>query len=437
MPVNNLGKREKAYHNQREMFEGCFALLKSLEISGKGKGKKYHFYRPALKKYGPYQWLWDSGWHMIVWSRRQPENATADLRTILQYQQPDGFIPEIIFWKQNRLWRKLFGFLATYSHAEYTDLTQMPMLAYSLRAIWQATHDKQLLQELVPKIVKYLEWWQHRDHDGDGLVSIIHPWESGIDASPIYDPVFHLNNPHPCRMYFHFWRLLYRYRKIRWQPQMILNKEWFNVEDVGVCSVYADGWGVLAALAEEFDHDLADKCHLNHRMYQEAVIRKCWDKEREQFVSYYHQGGLELVSSRETIQTLLPLLLDDLPVSIQQKLVMKIKDPQKFGLPFPVPTVAKSEDAFNPNQSWLLWRGPMWPSTTWLVMEGLFKHGFEEEAAAILNRWSELCTQNGIWEYYNPLTGKGLGQKGLGMSTLIADMLVRSGKIEEPDTAAR
>jgi glycogen debranching enzyme len=423
-------KSTRTYSNVPELVEGCYALLRSHEVSGTGWGKNYHTYRPALKKYGPFQWLWDSGWHMIVWSHRRPENAIADLRTLLQFQQPDGFIPEIIFWQQNRLLRKLVNFYSGYSHEEFTDLTQMPMLAYSIRAIWQATQDKKLLQEFVPKIVKFLEWWQLRDHDNDGLVSIIHPWESGIDASPTYDPVFHLSNPRPFRMQLNFWKLLYKYRRTGWNQQTILQKEWFNVEDVGVCSAYADGWGVLALLAGEFDNELAIRCRAQHQRYQEAIIHKCWDGERERFISYYHQDGAELVSPAETIQTLLPLLLDDLPVHIQQKLVEKVKDPTKFQLPFPVPSVAKSEITFSPGNTGLLWRGPMWPCTTWLVMEGLMKHGFKAEAAAILDRWSELCLKNGIWEYYNPLTGKGLGQKGLGMSTLIIDMLARFGRVK-------
>jgi glycogen debranching enzyme len=422
-------KSASTYRNVHELIEGCYALLTSLEVSGTRWGKHYHTYRPALTKYGPYQWLWDSGWHMIAWSYRQPENAIADLRTLLLFQRQDGFIPEIIFWKQNRFLRKINCFVNGYSHEEFTDLTQMPMLAYSVRAIWQATHDKNLLQEFVPKIVKFLEWWRYRDHDNDGLISIIHPWESGIDASPIYDPVFHLSNPRPCNMYLNFWKLFRDYYKVGWNQQIILQKERFNVEDVGVCSVYADCWGVLASLAGEFDRELAMRCSEQHQRYQQAIIRKCWDEEREQFVSYFHQDGMEIASRAETIQTLLPLLLDDLPASIQQKLVTKIKDPEKFWLSYPVPSVARSESVFNPNESMLLWRGPMWPSTTWLVMEGLLKHGFKAEAATILERWIELYLQNGIWEYYNPLTGKGLGQKGLGMSTIIVDMLNRFGRV--------
>jgi glycogen debranching enzyme len=417
------------YSNITELVEGCFSALASLEMRGTEWRKPYHFYRPALTKYGPYQWLWDSGWHMIVWSHRRPENAIADLRTLLQFQQPDGFIPETIFWKQNSLLRRLVAWFNGYSQAEYTDLTQMPMLAYSVRAIWQATHEKNLLKEFVPAIAQYLEWWQRRDHDNDGLVSIIHPWESGMDASPTYDPVFHLSHPRPWDMYPRFWRLLRRHHKSGWNQQAILRGEWFNVEDVGVCSVYADGWGVVAALAAEFDSDLAARCRLQHRRYQEAVIRKCWDENRAQFVSYYHQNGAEIASRADTIQTLLPLLLDDLPEPIQQKLVAKIKDPGRFWLSYPVPTVARSEVAFNPHENRLLWRGPMWPGTTWLVMEGLLKHGFQAEAAAILGRWSDLYLQHGIWEYYNPLTGKGLGQPRLGMSTIIVDMLDRCGRV--------
>lgn len=59
-------KSDNTYRNVPELVEGCYALFKSLEVSGTRWNKHYHSYRPALTKYGPYQWLWDSGWHMIV-----------------------------------------------------------------------------------------------------------------------------------------------------------------------------------------------------------------------------------------------------------------------------------------------------------------------------------------------------------------------------------
>ena len=421
----NVRQKGQTFRDIPELMEACYTCLKSHEMVGAKWDKQYHFYRPALTKYSASQWLWDSGWHMIAWSHRQPENAIAELRSMLQFQQPNGFIPEIIFWEPDRLSKKLFDLFLGYSHREYTDLTQMPMLAYSVRAIWNATKDRNLLREFVPKIVKYLEWWEGRDHDNDGLVSITHPWESGIDASPTYDPVFRLTNPKWYNVYPRFWKLHYIYHKLHWNQQAILEGEWFNVEDVGLCSVYADGWGVLALLAREFDDNLAVRCHDRNRKYHQAVIHKCWNDERKQFVSYFHQGGVEKISSAETVQTLFPLLLDDLPKDMQLQLISRITDPEKFSLPYPIPSVAKSEATFSPHKSRLLWRGPMWPSTTWLVMEGLLKHGFKTEAEAILDQWIEMYLKSGIWEYYNPLTGKGLGQQCLGMSTIIVDMLYR------------
>ena len=38
-------------------------------------------------------------------------------------------------------------------------------------------------------IGRYFNWWkENRDVDGSGLIAILHPWESGIDLSPAYDP---------------------------------------------------------------------------------------------------------------------------------------------------------------------------------------------------------------------------------------------------------
>ncbi len=106
---------------------------------------------------------------MITWSYRNVSNSIADLRTLLQFQQPNGFVPEIVFWK-NMSKAEEIATLAVWSQIEYTDLTQMPMLSYALRAIHRQDSSVSLLKEFVPKIVKYLEWWAAtRQPDNDGL----------------------------------------------------------------------------------------------------------------------------------------------------------------------------------------------------------------------------------------------------------------------------
>ena len=44
------------------------------------------------------------------------------------------------------------------------------------------------MQIIIKKLKKYLDWfYNYRDTSKIGLVSIIHPWESGLDNSPIWD----------------------------------------------------------------------------------------------------------------------------------------------------------------------------------------------------------------------------------------------------------
>lgn len=53
----------------------------------------FHFYMPDAIKYGPAQWLWDSGFHMIAWSRINVTNSILDLRTMLKKQKKNFRIP--------------------------------------------------------------------------------------------------------------------------------------------------------------------------------------------------------------------------------------------------------------------------------------------------------------------------------------------------------
>jgi hypothetical protein len=107
---------------------------------------KYHFYRPGLEKYGPDQWLWDSAFHMIAWSRINVTNSILDLRTMLQKQvRKNGRVPEMIFWGEQSRKDKLINKLLL-SDTTQTDITQMPMLPISLKRIYQETKDKSLLE---------------------------------------------------------------------------------------------------------------------------------------------------------------------------------------------------------------------------------------------------------------------------------------------------
>ena len=73
-----------------------------------------------------------------------------------------------------------------------SGITQPPILATILKEILNknSINKTQLLniKKIILKIKKFHEWLiQFRDPKKSGLVSILHPWESGYDNSPIWD----------------------------------------------------------------------------------------------------------------------------------------------------------------------------------------------------------------------------------------------------------
>lgn len=239
-------------------------VLDSHLVEGQKWGMNYHFYRPGLEKYGPDQWLWDSCFHMIAWSRLNVTNSILDLRTMLQKQvRKNGRIPEMIFWGPQSTGSILLNKL-TLSDTSQTDISQMPMTPIALKRIYEQTNkSKAVLEEFLVRLIEYHGWWAHeRQPDNDGLIVIIHPWESGLDASPMYDEALKVPRDQPKLkdLYYQFIELELSYKFLyRWNQAKIIRKKnssakksfltYFVMKEVGVNAVYTYGWKILADLS--------------------------------------------------------------------------------------------------------------------------------------------------------------------------------------------
>ncbi len=192
------------------------------------------------------------------------------------------------------------------------------MLAYALWAIYNQSQQTSYIEEFLPALVDYWLWWANtRDVDGDGLVVILHSWESGLDASPAYDLAYGITEPKPAliELYSKFVELVLEYNwRYDWNQTEILAREkspdllldsWFVVQvrartqicnscklkkmqDVGVNSVYAAGWGVLATLATIIDDTTTASMCLQRQLFAEqAIVAKMWNSTLNRFVSRY------------------------------------------------------------------------------------------------------------------------------------------------------
>ena len=410
------------------ILEGAAALLAANRKKGHDSAFKrsYSYVCPSRFEY-QWQWFWDSCFHAIALTHIDPNAAKQELRNLWSVQDGDGFIPHMIFWG-TRLFSSPTGYLQSKPswRPKMTALIQPPVLAQAALRVADKTQDKDFLREAIDHCKRYYLWLRdHRDPDADGLISVISPYETGMDHLPAYDEA--LGNRSPSR-----WGLQIRDRLLDignltlgrgYDLPAIFRRDTFNVEDVMMNCLYAQGLRAIASMCANAgqDAEAAPFTRMAERTEQ-TILSKCYDSRAEAFWSL--AGKKERPLRTLTVASLMPLLLSGLPKDIAARLVERhLLNAREFWLPYLVPTVAKSERAFKAGETFLIWRGPSWINTNWLLVQGLRQHSFHEPARHIAEKSAELVLKSGFREYYNPLTGEGYGAKDFGWSTLVVDML--------------
>jgi glycogen debranching enzyme len=252
------------------------------------------------------------------------------------------------------------------------------------------------------------------------LIAVIQPEEAGTDCSPKYDEILVLEELTNQGFITALKKVYAAYEPMRGDDRRILAADIFHIEDVLVNSIYAFGLRSLVRLlgdsseAREFNRE-ADKT-------LEALLSKCWDEEAGAFFDL--SGVAETPIRVVTISSLMPLILDDLPRPVVERLVDRwVISPEDFWLPYPLPSVPASNPKFLPgNPGGFIWRGPTWINTNWFLSHALRRHGYPQLADTIVAKSHEAIEKSGFREYYHPYTAEGLGARDFGWSTLILDM---------------
>lgn len=383
-------------------------------------GREYSFVCPSLTGY-PFQWFWDSCFHAIALLHLDPEQAKAEMRTLLSGARPSGFIPHIIFWEMEKqpdfLSRNIVGMTEPY----YSATIQPPIIAYAVARVYRATGDEAFRQEALPILTAYYRYLrQARDPDGDGLIAIIQPEEAGTDCSPKYDELLGLEELSNRGFIAALRKVYAAYEPLRHDDHAVLAADVFHVEDVLVNSIYAFSLRALARLLGD-DSPEADEFNREADKTLNALVEKCWNEEAGAF---FDLAGIdERPLKTVTISSLMPLILRDLPRPIVERLVESwVRPPEHFWTPYPLPSVPASDPKFMPgNPGGFIWRGPSWINTNYFLSHSLRGHGYPELSEPLVEKSRECIAKSGYREYYHPYTAEGLGTRDFGWSTLILD----------------
>lgn len=389
-------------------------------------GMQYDFVCPSPTHY-PFQWFWDSAFHAIALLHVDPELAKQELRCLMQGAQPDGFIAHMLLWEReaHAHWLKE-EYSIRLAHPYFTATIQPPVVVRAVERIFEATGDAAFVREMLPPMARFFDWLARvRDPDHDGLVAIIQPDESGLDASPKYDQAMAIPHDPPTdtlpTLRSSMQRLFTAYQDAAPEAQPLLDV--FVFEDVMMNSIYADGLRALAKLSRAVGAPDADRFERAAKRTLDALMAKCWDRTAGVFWDL--SGATEEQARVLTFTSLFPLILPDLDPGVAKRLVHEhLLNEEEFWLPYPVPSVAANEDTFDPTwQTKTTWRGPTWVNVNWYLYWGLRAHGFDDVASELARRTVAMQARGGIREFYDPFTAEGYGATDFGWSCLSLDLI--------------
>jgi hypothetical protein len=379
----------------------CQNVLEANWREGERDGMPYAYTAPSPGRYS-WQWYWDSCFTAIAWRHFEPSRARRELESLLSAARGDGFIGHTIFWASpvDRV-RSLFYNVK--SRDDFmTSTIQPPLLAWA----WSlAVGDP----AEVPEIVRHQNWVEReRAIDGDGLVWIIQPDESGLDASPKFDSAFG-------------WYA----DGLPGFPLLVRRNRLVNFD---IRRIAARGGPIVCGAATNVLHGLS-RLALGLPSITPRIVERLYDERRGVFRQVVRRGTRELVApSVVTWAALSPLALPDLPEQIGRRLVEDhLLDPKRFWLPVPPPSVSAEEARFSLNDRFLFlrryWRGPTWINAAWLLWLGLERLGYTDAAEEMARKLCRTVADAGLREYYDPYTGRGMGAEDFSWSALVMEMV--------------
>ena len=379
-------------------------VLRGNWLEGDRGETHFAYTRPSPTRY-PWQWYWDSCFAAIVWRRFDRDRARAELESLLAAQHDDGFIGHTIFWDRP----VSLGRLPFYNVTSRSSSRPRR----SSRRYWPGHGGSRSGTRRRSRGSPPRSTWlaRNRDLDGDGLLWIIQPDESGLDASPKFEEVWGRRSV--GRIGFPF--LVHHNRRLGFDAS--------RIRDAGgplLCEVLVNTFWSLSLQA------------LGRPSATPALIARLWDEDRGLFVDEAQPGGGR--PKAVTWASLAPLALPDLPEEIGRRLVEEhLLCTREFATPVAPPSVAVSEPSYEPGGGRgpvrRYWRGPTWVNSAWMVWIGLRRLGYGQEAERMAQGLFGAVEREGLREYYDPRDGTGLGAVDFAWSALIAEMA-------DPDPAA-
>jgi hypothetical protein len=405
--------------------------------------------RPGPRLY-PHQWSWDSAFHAIGWSHVDWDRATTELRTLFAAQWPDGLLPHIVFHDGAAAYFPGPDAWAT-PRRNTSGIVQPPLHATAAWLVARRAPSPEAARAFLGELFGPLRAWhaylyRERDLLGDGLAAIRHPWESGQDDSPAWDPALHAialdpegvapyarvdltmapadERPDPAD-YDHYIALVECFKRHGYDEAAMREHCPFWVVDPLFNSALAVAGEDLARIADALGEDPAPFRAQTQRTTA-GLNARLWDGRLRRYLAYDVRRKRPLPAP---VAACFVPVLTAAPDAAQVEALLRILDSARFWSP--AGHGATSYDRRGPGFSrHQYWRGPVWVNVNWLLTRGLMRHGRSRAARRLIEATLALVGERGFWEYYDPETGEGLGSERFSWTAaLVLDLLALQAEV--------
>jgi hypothetical protein len=327
--------------------------------------------------------MWDSAF-ILMFARygRRAFEFQRTLDNIYAKQHPDGFISREIHESDGQ----------DQFHRHDPASTGPNVLAWCEWEYWLNYGDRDRLARVYPPLLAYHRWMRRHRSWPDGTY-----WTCGLGCGMDNQPrttagyECHLDHGH---------------------------MSWIDATAQAVLSA-----NVIARMADALGcgGEVGD-LRAEARTLDRVINATMWDERAQFYGDRLRDGAINPVKSVGAYWT---LLADLVPPQRLPSFVEHLQDKAEFNRPHRIPSLSATHPAYRADGGY--WLGSVWPSTNYMVLRGLTRHGYDDLAHVIgrnhLDNVVAVFERTGtVWENYapeivaagNPAKGDFVGWGGLG-----------------------
>ena len=373
----------------------------------------------------PVQFNWDSAFAALGYRLFDPARAYREVELLLEAQWDCGMVPHIIFRGDHDGYFPGPDVWSTGQPIPTSGITQPPVAATVLRQLLEGgvEVDNARLATSVTRLGRWYDWFTRARQEPDtGAIFIVHPWESGRDNLTDWDASMariepdtglgeykrrdleHVNAAQrPTKEeYDRYLTIVHHGRKIGWDQEEMGRTSPFRMVCPGMTAMLLRSERDLLWLQLKVGDDGVEATKARIQQLEQGW-RSLWNPRVKAFTS--RSVGGEVVNDMITACSFMgPYagVIDHLGDTLDH--FDRIAKVARYMMPSFDPMGAGFD-------SKRYWRGPVWAVVNNRIGLGLREIGEIDRAERVRRDTAVLCETAEFFEYFEPLTGEGLGGK--------------------------